>query len=48
MIGTEGGLTVAAFRDRFATSRKFALAVLEHFDAAGLTVRDGDVRRLRT
>lgn len=40
-------LTAAAFRDRFNTSRKYALAFLEHLDAAGVTARDGDVRRLR-
>ena len=34
-------------RDRFGTSRKYALAVLEHFDAIGFTRREGDVRRLR-
>ncbi|HUF37305.1 MAG TPA: selenocysteine-specific translation elongation factor [Anaerolineales bacterium] len=48
MIADAGALTVAGFRDRFGTSRKYALAVLEHFDAIGLTVRDGDVRRLKT
>lgn len=37
---------LAAFRDRLATSRKYALAFLEYFDAQGLTVRQGDVRLL--
>ena len=47
MIGENGALTVAEFRDRFGTSRKYALAVLEHFDAIGVTERDGDARRLK-
>jgi len=42
----EGSLTAAQFRDRFNTSRKYALAFLEHLDALGVTVRDGDVRKL--
>lgn len=40
-------LTVAEFRDRFNTSRKYALGFLEHLDAVGVTQRDGDARRLR-
>jgi len=40
-------LTVAEFRDRFNTSRRYALGFLEHLDASGITVREGDVRRLR-
>jgi selenocysteine-specific elongation factor len=47
MIGEKGALTVAEFRDRFGTSRKYALAVLEHLDATGVTERDGDARRLK-
>jgi len=45
-IKSSGSLTVAQFRDQFNTSRKYALAFLEHLDAAGVTVRDGDVRKL--
>ncbi|MDR3572698.1 MAG: selenocysteine-specific translation elongation factor [Anaerolineaceae bacterium] len=40
-------LTVAQFRDHYNTSRKYALAFLEHLDKIGITARDGDVRRLR-
>ena len=39
--------TMAQLRDAFGTSRKHALPLMEHFDGAGLTVRDGDLRRLR-
>ena len=40
-------LTVAQVRDHFTTSRKYALALMEHLDAIGVTVRDGDARRLK-
>jgi selenocysteine-specific elongation factor len=41
-------LTVAEFRDHFNSSRKYALAFLEHLDTSGVTVREGDFRRLKT
>ncbi len=41
-----GTITVAQVRDRFNTSRKYALALMEHLDAIGVTVREGDIRRL--
>jgi selenocysteine-specific elongation factor len=43
-----GALTAAAFRDRLANGRKVAILVLEFFDRAGLTVRRGDERQVRT
>ncbi len=46
MIQQQGSITVAQFRDRFSTSRKFALAFLEHLDQRRITVRDGDARKL--
>jgi len=39
-------LTVAEFRDLLNTSRKFALPFLEHLDAAKVTLRLGDARKL--
>jgi len=42
-----GTITVADYRTQLATSRKYALALLEHFDQEGVTVRDGDARRLK-
>jgi selenocysteine-specific elongation factor len=42
------GLTVSKFREELATSRKYALPILEYFDARGLTRRQGDVRLLRS
>jgi selenocysteine-specific elongation factor len=47
LIGDQGGITVAQARDYFKTSRRYVLALLEYMDAQGVTVRDGDVRRLK-
>jgi len=47
-LGQGESVTVAKVRDRFQTSRKYALALLEHLDAIGVTMRIGDERRLRT
>lgn len=41
-------ISVAEVRDIFGTSRKYALALMEHLDQIGLTVRDGDIRRLKS
>jgi selenocysteine-specific elongation factor len=40
-------LSAAEVRDHFGTSRRYVLALLEHLDAEGLTLREGDVRRLK-
>jgi selenocysteine-specific elongation factor len=40
-------ITMAGFRDIVGTSRKYAVPLLEWFDATGVTVRSGDVRMLR-
>lgn len=45
-IEKQGNITVAALRDRLATSRKYALTVLEYFDSIKLTKRIGDARVL--
>ena len=42
-----GKITLSEVRDLFNTSRKYAQALLEHLDAIGLTVREGDFRRLK-
>ncbi len=46
-IARHGSITIAQFRDRFHTSRKYALGLLEHLDAEGVTKRVGDKRVLR-
>ena len=47
LLAEKGQATGAEVRDLFDTSRKYALALLEHLDALGVTLRDGDYRRLR-
>ncbi len=43
----QGKITVAEVRDLFGTSRKYALAIMEHLDETKVTVRVGDERVLR-
>ena len=40
-------ITLAEVRDMFKTSRKYAQALLEHLDTIGITMRDGDFRKLK-
>jgi len=42
-----GTFTAAAFRDRIDSGRKVAIEILEFFDRQGVTVRRGDLRRVR-
>ena len=46
-IAGHGRMTMAEFRDVLGTSRKYAVPLLEWFDARGITVRSGDYRMLR-
>ncbi|MBC8505133.1 MAG: selenocysteine-specific translation elongation factor [Anaerolineales bacterium] len=48
ILDAEGTISVAQVRDRFNTSRRYVLAFMEHLDAIGITVRVGDVRRLKS
>jgi selenocysteine-specific elongation factor len=45
-VGEKGQVTVADLRDRFDTSRKYALGFLEHLDRIHVTRRVGDARVL--
>ncbi|HMQ29268.1 MAG TPA: selenocysteine-specific translation elongation factor [Chloroflexaceae bacterium] len=45
-IGAEGSVSVAGMRDRFGSSRKYALALLEHLDERKVTRREGEGRVL--
>jgi selenocysteine-specific elongation factor len=47
-ITKDGPVTVAQVRDLLGSSRKYVLAFLENLDAEGVTVREGDVRRLKS
>jgi selenocysteine-specific elongation factor len=42
-----GAVTLGQLRDELATSRKFAQALLEHFDSEKVTIRRGDEHILR-
>jgi selenocysteine-specific elongation factor len=45
-IEAEGSMTAAQFRDLTQSSRKYAVPLLEYFDAIGFTKRVGDARVL--
>ncbi|MGW8226280.1 MAG: selenocysteine-specific translation elongation factor [Anaerolineales bacterium] len=47
MLTKLGSLTAAQVRDHFNTSRRYVLALLEHLDEIGVTIREGDFRRLK-
>jgi selenocysteine-specific elongation factor len=47
ILERNGIVSAAQVRDHFNTSRRYVLALLEYMDEVGLTVREGDVRRLR-
>jgi selenocysteine-specific elongation factor len=46
LLTKRGKISVAEVRDYFKTTRKYALALMEHLDAIGVTIRDGDYRQL--
>ncbi len=46
-INTSGPIAVGDVRDKFGTSRKYALALLEQLDSERVTRREGDTRVLR-
>ncbi len=47
LLISNGKIALAEVRDKYKTSRKFALAMLEHLDRVGITIREGDFRRLK-
>ena len=47
IIERDGQITLAQLRDELKTSRKYAQAYLEHFDATKVTLRRGEARVLR-
>ncbi|MGZ6644218.1 MAG: SelB domain-containing protein, partial [Solirubrobacteraceae bacterium] len=46
VIAAEGAITLARLRDELSTSRRHAQALLEHLDAAHVTVRRPDDSRV--
>jgi selenocysteine-specific elongation factor len=47
-LAEKGEMPAAAFRDVIGSSRKYTIPLLEYFDRDGLTIRVGDVRRLKS
>lgn len=47
-IGQEGSIIPAKVRDRLGISRKYLIPLLEWADGHGITVREGDARRLKS
>jgi selenocysteine-specific elongation factor len=47
-LAEKGEMPAAAFRDLIGSSRKYTIPLLEYFDRDGLTIRIGDVRRLKS
>jgi selenocysteine-specific elongation factor len=47
LLEAQDTLSAAQVRDHFNTSRRYVLALLEYLDSIGITVREGDVRRLK-
>jgi selenocysteine-specific elongation factor len=43
----KGSITLGEVRDMLNTTRKYIQALLEHLDSTGVTMRDGDFRKLR-
>jgi selenocysteine-specific elongation factor len=46
-LSEKGEMNAASFRDLIGSSRKYTIPLLEYFDRAGLTIRIGDIRKLK-
>jgi selenocysteine-specific elongation factor len=47
-LSEKGEIAAGSFRDLIGSSRKYTIPLLEYFDREGLTIRIGDVRRLKS
>jgi selenocysteine-specific elongation factor len=47
-LSDRGEISAASFRDLINSSRKYTIPLLEYFDREGVTLRIGDVRRLKS
>ena len=43
----KGEISTPEFKDMTGASRKFVIPLIEHFDATNVTIRVGDIRKLR-
>jgi len=46
-LAEKSEITAASFRDLIGSSRKYTIPLLEYFDREGMTIRIGDIRRLK-
>jgi selenocysteine-specific elongation factor len=47
-LSTNSQITPANFRDLFQSTRKYTIPLLEYFDREGVTIRVGDIRKLKS
>jgi selenocysteine-specific elongation factor len=47
LLVEKGEITTPEFKDMTGASRKYVIPLIEHFDATNLTIRVGDIRKLR-
>ncbi|HXV80518.1 MAG TPA: selenocysteine-specific translation elongation factor [Candidatus Binatia bacterium] len=47
-LADKNEISAASFRDLISSSRKYTIPLLEYFDREGVTLRIGDVRRLKS
>jgi selenocysteine-specific elongation factor len=47
-LSDKAEISAASFRDLINSSRKYTIPLLEYFDREGVTLRIGDVRRLKS
>jgi selenocysteine-specific elongation factor len=47
LLNQKQTITAGEVRDHFNTTRRYVLALLEYMDSQGITVREGDARRLK-
>ncbi len=46
-LNVHGDITTPQFKDMTGASRKFVIPIIEYFDARNVTIRVGDIRKLR-
>ena len=46
-LNTHGEITTPQFKDMTGASRKYVIPIIEYFDARNVTIRVGDIRKLR-
>jgi len=47
-LKSNGEITTAQFKEMTGASRKYVIPLIEYFDSKNVTIRVGDIRKLRT